>query len=206
MLFCFHFSGKAQRLEYAYWETYGQYVPLAVAELGGCVGLDAHDTFWPRSFKIGTAFVSEFVIVKSLKSVIDEERPDGRSNNSFPSGHTATAFNGAELVRYEYGTWYDMNMARGGAWVPTRWQRQWACRECITNDIIYGTWAQERCAVCFQHESVFKPFQKSRKNEILKSKIFRSLLFFHRKTSVSIFQCHFNIVFPIFVERILLFV
>ena len=106
VLFFFHFSGKAQRLEYAYWETYGQYVPLAVAEFGGCVGLDAHDTFWLRSFKIGTAFVSEFIIVKSLKSVIDEERPDGRSNNSFPSGHTATAFNGAELVRYEYGTWW----------------------------------------------------------------------------------------------------
>ena len=44
--------------------------------------------------------------MKSLKYVVDEERPDGRAHNSFPSGHTATAFNGAELVRYEYGTWW----------------------------------------------------------------------------------------------------
>ena len=32
-----------------------------------------------------------------------EERPDGSAFNSFPSGHSATAFMGAELVRHEYG-------------------------------------------------------------------------------------------------------
>lgn len=31
-----------------------------------------------------------------------QERPDGSSRNSFPSGHTATAFAGAELLRREY--------------------------------------------------------------------------------------------------------
>ena len=30
------------------------------------------------------------------------ERPDGSSRNSFPSGHTATAFMGAEFFRKEY--------------------------------------------------------------------------------------------------------
>ena len=30
------------------------------------------------------------------------ERPDGSSRNSFPSGHTATAFMGAEFLRKEY--------------------------------------------------------------------------------------------------------
>ena len=38
-------------------------------------------------------------------------RPDGSANNSFPSGHTATTFMGAELVRIEYGDespWYSV--------------------------------------------------------------------------------------------------
>ena len=39
------------------------------------------------------------------------ERPDGTSFNSFPSGHTATAFMGAELMNQEYkhqSIWYSI--------------------------------------------------------------------------------------------------
>lgn len=106
LLLCSQLVCNAQRSEYSYWETYGQYVPLLTAGFLGCTGLESHDTFGVRALKIGGALVSEGVIVKSLKYVVDEERPDGRAHNSFPSGHTATAFNGAELVRYEYGTWW----------------------------------------------------------------------------------------------------
>ena len=106
LLLCSQLVCNAQRSEYSYWETYGQYVPLLTAGFLGCTGLESHDTFCVRALKIGGALVSEGVIVKSLKYVVDEERPDGRAHNSFPSGHTATAFNGAELVRYEYGTWW----------------------------------------------------------------------------------------------------
>ena len=35
-----------------------------------------------------------------------ERRPDSPKHNSFFSGHTATAFTGAELVRIEYGWGY----------------------------------------------------------------------------------------------------
>lgn len=37
-----------------------------------------------------------------LKSVTKVERPDGSARNSFPSGHTAMAFMGAELLRREF--------------------------------------------------------------------------------------------------------
>ena len=40
-----------------------------------------------------------------LKHTIHETRPDRSDRHSFPSGHTATAFLGAELVRLEYGAW-----------------------------------------------------------------------------------------------------
>lgn len=40
--------------------------------------------------------------VRSIKLVAHEERPDHSGFNSFPSGHTATAFAAAELLRQEY--------------------------------------------------------------------------------------------------------
>ena len=42
--------------------------------------------------------------VFTLKTFTASKRPDSDATNSFPSGHTATAFLGAELVRLEYGT------------------------------------------------------------------------------------------------------
>ena len=42
------------------------------------------------------------VTVNVTKNLTKVERPDGSARNSFPSGHTATAFMGAELLRREY--------------------------------------------------------------------------------------------------------
>lgn len=42
-------------------------------------------------------------IVYGTKYMISRERPDGTSFNSFPSGHTATAFVAATLLHKEYG-------------------------------------------------------------------------------------------------------
>ena len=38
-----------------------------------------------------------------MKYSIGTLRPDGSARNSFPSGHAATAFMGAEFLRREYG-------------------------------------------------------------------------------------------------------
>jgi membrane-associated phospholipid phosphatase len=42
-------------------------------------------------------------IVSVTKYFVSEKRPDSNAHNSFPSGHSATAFVGAEMVRKEYG-------------------------------------------------------------------------------------------------------
>jgi hypothetical protein len=42
-------------------------------------------------------------IVRTLKTVSARKRPDGTAKNSFPSGHTATAFVAAEFLHQEYG-------------------------------------------------------------------------------------------------------
>jgi hypothetical protein len=59
-------------------------------------------------------FISSFmmmVVVQSIKKISDKQRPDGSGTNSFPSGHTSTAFVGAEFLNQEYGNqspWYSI--------------------------------------------------------------------------------------------------
>ena len=50
--------------------------------------------------------------VKTLKKTTKIERPDGSNNDSFPSGHTAMAFMGAEFLYQEYkdvSIWYGVS-------------------------------------------------------------------------------------------------
>jgi membrane-associated phospholipid phosphatase len=43
-----------------------------------------------------------------LKAVVHEERPDGSGDDSFPSGHTSSAFLGASYLHYRYGWKYGL--------------------------------------------------------------------------------------------------
>lgn len=54
------------------------------------------------------ATVATEAMVGGLKQVVKEVRPDGSDRHSFPSGHAAIAFMGAELVRSEYGWGYGL--------------------------------------------------------------------------------------------------
>lgn len=83
-------------------DDYAQYAPaVAVYGLNACGVKGKHD-FAERTIILGTAFVLMCTTVTTMKSLIKVERPDGSSNNSFPSGHTATAFMGAEFLRREF--------------------------------------------------------------------------------------------------------
>lgn len=87
-------------------DDYLQYLPVA-SNLGiGFLGAKAKHSFSDRLIITAASYISLGIMVNSLKYAICETRPDGSSANSFPSGHTATAFMGAELVRLEYGTAY----------------------------------------------------------------------------------------------------
>ena len=58
---------------------------------------------------LATSYLIMSGTVFGLKSWTKIERPDGTSKNSFPSGHTATAFAGAEFLWQEYkdkSIWY----------------------------------------------------------------------------------------------------
>lgn len=51
---------------------------------------------------LGTAYALMGITVNTFKHTTSVMRPDETTRNSFPSGHTATAFLGAELLRREY--------------------------------------------------------------------------------------------------------
>ena len=84
-------------------DGYVQYLPVA-AHLGlGFVGADARHPFRERIAVAATGCIIMQNIVSVTKYFVNEKRPDSNAHNSFPSGHTATAFVGAEMIRKEYG-------------------------------------------------------------------------------------------------------
>ena len=85
-----------------------QYAPVAAYVIVGAFGIGEHS--FPEILCAGaTAYATMGALTNALKYTVCEMRPDGSARNSFPSGHSATAFMGAELVRLEYGGW-------AGAW------------------------------------------------------------------------------------------
>ena len=69
-------------------------------KLGGYEGR----SYWPRLLaSAGASYAIMATFVNGIKYTAKEMRPDGSSANSWPSGHTATAFVGASLLHKEYG-------------------------------------------------------------------------------------------------------
>jgi len=87
---------------YIHADDYIQYLPVA-AHLGlGLTGMHARSLFRDRFMAAITSSLVMAAIVNVTKYSVREKRPDTSTCNSFPSGHSATAFMGAELVRLEY--------------------------------------------------------------------------------------------------------
>lgn len=84
-----------------------QYVPIvAYAGLGFIPGVKHRHNFGQRVMAGATSYIIMTAICQGGKRLIREPRPDTGARTSFPSGHTATVFCGAELTRIEYGNAY----------------------------------------------------------------------------------------------------
>ncbi len=83
-------------------DNYLQYLPL-VCDYGlSAIGVKAKHNYGDRTIALATSYLSLAIITNGLKFAVDAPRPSGSATNSFPSGHTATAFMGAEIIRQEY--------------------------------------------------------------------------------------------------------
>ena len=85
-------------------DNYIQFMPHLLYAFGGEVGLASKSPFIKRSMSLVTSSILSFGISRIIKHYTWEDRPGDKGTNSFPSGHTSTAFTGAELARLEYGT------------------------------------------------------------------------------------------------------
>ncbi len=116
-------------------DDYIQYLPVA-AYLGlGAVGVKCKNSFKERFAAGATAYVAMGILVNGIKYTVKETRPDSEARNSFPSGHTATVFMGAELIRQEYGLGLSIGayaVATGVAFLRLYNDRHWL------NDVIAG--------------------------------------------------------------------
>lgn len=80
-----------------------QYAPMAAAIGLDYCGVEAHHPLHERIAVTATSYVALTAMTGTLKLTVKEWRPDNSDYRSFPSGHAARAFAGAELVRSEYG-------------------------------------------------------------------------------------------------------
>jgi len=90
---------------------------------GSGAGADASGVNWPGPQLTGSpqrdfalAFARMEAATYGLKYSIEAERPNGGSE-SFPSGHTASAFMGAEFIRKEYGNGWGLPAYAVAGWV-----------------------------------------------------------------------------------------
>ncbi len=120
---------------YFHADDYLQYLPVAANVTMGMLGVKSRHSLKERLAVTATAYIAMGIIVNAGKYTVKERRPDSSARNSFPSGHTATAFMGAELVREEYGGicgWSAYAVATGIAALRLYNERHWL------NDVIAG--------------------------------------------------------------------
>ena len=69
---------------------------------------DSEHSWHEKTLVAGTSFTVMMALVYSTKWITGVSRPNSTNHMSFPSGHTAMAFAGAEIVRQEYGPWWGL--------------------------------------------------------------------------------------------------
>ena len=93
-------------------DDFSQYVPMASIYGLSALGIKSKNNFKDKTIILTTSYLLMGLAVNAFKKTASVERPDGTSFNSFPSGHTATAFVGAELMMQEFkneSIWYGIS-------------------------------------------------------------------------------------------------
>jgi|GEM_PF-1316564 len=124
-------------------DNYMQYLPSAGYFALGWMKPCRHTTL-ERGMVLSTAAALEISSVLLVKYTARRLRPDESARNTFPSGHTATAFLGATLVAIEYGGWWGIGaytLATGVGVMRLYNGRHWF------SDVVAGAALGSMCAV-----------------------------------------------------------
>lgn len=119
-------------------DNYLQYVPAAAPYLLYACGYKGEHNFLDKTILLAMSAATFAVVNNTLKFAFNEKRPDSNAHNSFPSGHTGTAFMGAEYMRREYwnhNKWVAMSgyvVATAVAYLRIYNDRHWI------NDVVGG--------------------------------------------------------------------
>lgn len=97
-------TSKHEKWEYVL-ESSGDILQLALPITAGIMTLIEKD--YQGSKKLAFSYTTALVITYSLKEIVHKQRPEGRALfDSFPSGHTTSAFSGASFIQRRYGWKY----------------------------------------------------------------------------------------------------
>jgi membrane-associated phospholipid phosphatase len=83
-------------------DNYLQFVPMAALFSFKLAGMKSRNDLMNQAILTAKSELLMLAIVNSMKYFIHDMRPDGSSDNSMPSGHTAQAFVSATLLDMEY--------------------------------------------------------------------------------------------------------
>ena len=87
-------------------DDYLQYLPAVAPVALNLCGIKGRHSFWRLALLEGGSYLLGATVLNVAKYGLAIQRPDESTFNSFPSGHTFTAFTGAEILRREYGENY----------------------------------------------------------------------------------------------------
>lgn len=93
-------------------DDYSQYAPIVAVYVLNNIGVKGKHNLKDRTVILSTSLLLTFISVKALKNGTSQQRPDETDKKSFPSGHTALAFAGAEFLFQEYkdvSIWYGIS-------------------------------------------------------------------------------------------------
>lgn len=102
-----------------YYDDYVQYAPAAIMLGLKAFGLEGRSSWGRLMTSAAFSVTATVVMVNGLKLLGLRRRPDGSAHNSFPSGHTATAFATATMLHKEYGTTVSPWFSVGGYTIAT---------------------------------------------------------------------------------------